>query len=282
MTFDTYERSRYRGAPVALYLVIGSDPDTPIGPIAFNNGEIDIVREGITFRPWPIKHGDITNDGTLDKSDLTISLALGTELDTLFLAYPPSQVINLIIFEGHIDDEVTPETYPAIWTGRVVNGEHKDNELHLSGLPVSTAIKRPGLRRNYQIGCPHVLYGPQCRADKAAATVTRTITAVSRNEVSFAETLGEERARYVGGLLEWLNSDTGHKEVRTIAKVAPLGNRITFRGMPRGLAIGTQISLIRGCNHLMTGCEQHGNIHNYGGQPFIPLENPLSQKNQFY
>ncbi len=282
MTFDTYERSRYRGAPVALHLVVGSDTETPVGPFAFNNGETDIVREGIIFRPWPIKHGDITSDGTLDKSDLTVSLALGTDLDSLFLSYPPSQVVNLIIFEGHMDDDVTPETFPAVWSGRIVNGEHKENELHLSCLPVSTAIKRPGLRRNYQIGCPHVLYGEQCRANKAAATVTRTIISVSRNEITFDATLGEDRARYAGGLVEWVAAGTGYREVRTIASIAPLGNRITFRGMPRGLAPGMQISLTRGCNHLMSGCEQHGNIHNYGGQPFIPLENPLSQKNQFY
>ncbi len=281
MTFDFYESSRYRGAPVALYLIRGSDPESPLGPIALNNGETDIVRDGVTFKPWPIKHGDISQDGTLDKSDLTVSLALGTELDALFLAYPPSQVVNLTIFEGHVDDEVSPETYPAIWLGRILSSEHKDNELHLSCEPVSTSIKRPGLRRNYQIGCPHVLYGPQCRASKAAATVTRLIASVSRNEIQLDTALPNATA-YAGGLVEWINPDNGLKEVRTIAKSPPLGNKITFRGMPRGLAVGLQVSVTRGCNRQMTGCNSHGNIHNYGGQPFIPLENPLSQKNQFY
>ncbi|MER9524079.1 phage BR0599 family protein [Mesorhizobium sp. M0292] len=301
MTFKTRESSRYTGQPVKLYLIQGANlnDDVPLGPYAFNNGESVITRsilnaEGdpvdVDFIPWPIKNSDISHDGTLDKSDITVTMALGhPDMDTMFLAYPPSQVVNLTIFEGHIGDEVTGENFPASWMGRIVSGAYNDtNEQLLSCVPVSTKIKQPGLRRNYQIGCPHVLFGPQCRASKSAATVVRSVVSVTRNKITLSSALANEN-RYVGGLLEWANSDNGRKELRTISFVRADGLEVMVRGIARGLAEGTSLSVIRGCNRQMSGCALHtdsvaggSNIHNYGGQPFIPLENPLSQKNQFY
>ncbi|QNP78415.1 phage BR0599 family protein [Agrobacterium tumefaciens] len=297
MSFDQRENSRYSGTPVSLYLIQGaenSDEGGNIGPFGFNNGEEIINRKiGVNdlgqdiilpFYPWPIKNSAITHDGTLDKSDVTISMSLGSEIDQLFLAYPPSQVVNLTIFEGHVGDPVTEENYPAIWLGRILGSTYKKNELELSCQPVSTSLKRPGLRRNYQIGCPHVLYGSQCRASRAAATVARSVGSVTRNRVMVDGWLGAQFGLYVGGLLEWINSDTGVRELRTIANVLNDSGTsvIVIRGIARGLAAGTQLSVIRGCNRQMSGCNQHNNIQNYGGQPFIPLENPLSSKNQFY
>lgn len=297
MSFNQRENSRYSGTPVSLYLIQGaenSDEGGNIGPFGFNNGETIINRKiGVNdlgqniilpFYPWPIKNSAITHDGTLDKSDVTVSMSLGSEVDQLFLAYPPSQVVNLTIFEGHVGDPVTEENYPAIWLGRILGSTYKKNEIELSCQPVSTSLKRPGLRRNYQIGCPHVLYGSQCRASRAAATVMRSVVSVTRNRIMVNAWLGPQFGLYIGGLLEWVNSDTGVRELRTIANVLNDSGTsvIVIRGIARGLAAGTQLSVIRGCNRQMSGCNQHNNIQNYGGQPFIPLENPLSSKNQFY
>ncbi|RWX68928.1 hypothetical protein EN780_07850 [Mesorhizobium sp. M4B.F.Ca.ET.089.01.1.1] len=301
MTFGIRESSRYRGQPVSLYLIQGATTDdgAPVGPYAYNNGEAPITRsvldaEGnpvnIEFIPWPIKNSNISHDGTLDKSDITVTMAFGSEMDDLFLAYPPSDVVNLTIFEGHIGDDVTEENFPAVWMGRITSSADNDsNEQELSCVPVSTSIKRPGLRRNYQVGCPHVLFGPQCRASKVAATVDREFVSVTRNKITIDVSLGATYARYVGGLLQWINADNGRKELRTISAVRADGLEVTIRGIARGLVAGNPLSVIRSCNHQMTGCNQHtnsvtggSNIKNYGGQFGIPLENPLSQKNQFY
>ncbi|OQM75605.1 phage BR0599 family protein [Manganibacter manganicus] len=287
MSFDTLEDSRYSAQPVHLYLIRGAEGT--IGPLGLNDGESVIVRDGVTYQPWPIKCGDITQDGTLDKSDIKVTLALGTEVDELFLAYPPSQVVNLVIFEGHVNDTVTLENYPAVWMGRITGAANTQNEIELSCVPVSTSIKRVGLRVNYQIGCPHVLYGEACRANKAAATVSRNATEIHRNRITIDATVNGTGAdatavgqRYVGGLLEWTDTATGRYEIRTISAITNGGTVVTIRGSTRGIGVGTTLSVVRGCNRQMTGCNTHNNIHNYGGQPFIPLENPLSQKNQFY
>lgn len=289
MSFAIHESSRYSGRPVTLFLIQGAlTGSEAIGPFAYTDGEEEIVRpvldengdpQDITFIPWPIEHGPISQDGTLDKSDVSIAAALGTPIDDLFIAYPPSQVVNLTIFEGHTDDEVTEANYPAVWLGRIASAAFEGNEIKLSCVPVSTRIRMPGLRRNYQVGCPHVLYGEQCGANKAAATVTRTVVSVNRNNITIDSNLGSF-GQYVGGLLEWVNSDTGRTEIRTISSATAL--ILTIRGLSRGIGPDTEVSIVRGCDHQMTGCNLHDNIQNYGGQPFIPLDNPLAQKNMFY
>lgn len=294
MSFNYLESSRYSGKPIHYYLIQGAENSPEmgrIGPFGLNNGEetqqlpwvLDpVTGEPLNFYAWPVFHSEPSQDGSLDKSDITITMAQGTVLDTLFLAYPPSQVVNLTIFQGHVGDELIQDNYKALWMGRIVSCARKDSELEFSCQPVSTNLKRPGLRRNYQLGCPHVLYGSSCRANKAAATTVREAAGISGNVISLTQTVGTDAGQYAGGLLEWFHATTGVKEVRTISTISPDGVNITIRGVVRGVVAGTQMSIIRGCNRLMSGCNSHGNILNFGGQPFIPLENPLSQKNQFY
>lgn len=296
MSIDFLENSRYLGKPVTFYIIEGADEsfeENKIGPYAFSDSETTIRLPWITreingevvevpFVPWPINSPDVSQDGTLDKSDITVKMALGTPLDEMFLAYPPSQVINLTVFQGHYGDEMIATNYPAKWIGRILTGSREENELSLNCQPVSSSVKRPGLRRNYQIGCPHVLYGKHCRASKAAATTAKTVSSVVRNVIRLSSTIGVNYSLYLGGLVEWNNYITGVLEIRTISNISPDGVNVTIRGVMRGVQAGQEVRITRGCNHLMTGCNTHNNILNYGGQPFIPLENPLTTKNQFY
>jgi hypothetical protein len=46
-------------------------------------------------------------------------------------------------------------------------------------------MRRPGLRRNYQYGCPLVLYSVgdgQCNADKASKTLSATVASRERRD----------------------------------------------------------------------------------------------------
>ncbi|QXN71966.1 GTA TIM barrel-like domain protein [Rhodobacter phage RcPescado] len=251
------------------------------GPYAFCDGEEPITRAGITYQPFPISISDITSNGNLDKSDITVTLARGSIFENEFIGFPVSHVVNLIVFQGHTNDAPTLFDYPAIWVGRVGAPVFENETIAFNCVPVSTSIQRPGLRRNYQLSCPHVLFGPQCRASRNDATVTRTVTAISGNTVTFNTALPLAAAKYKGGLLEW--AADGHSSIRTIVSVTGTKTGIGIRGNLRGLNVGSSIKITFGCNRLQSDCaDLHHNILNFGGQPSIPLENPLSQKNIFY
>lgn len=251
------------------------------GPYAFTDGEEPITRAGITYQPWPVQVSDISTDGTLDKSDITVTLARGVALENEFIGFPPSHVVNLIVFQGHIGDEPTLFDYPAIWVGRVGAPMFENSTIAFNCNPVSTSIQRPGLRRNYQLSCPHVLFGQQCRASRKDATISRTVTAISGNSFTINAALPLVAQKYLGGLLEW-QSD-GHSTIRTLTRVNAAKTGLTIRGNLRGLLVGSTVKITYGCNRLQSDCRDlHDNILNFGGQPAIPLENPLAQKNIFY
>lgn len=282
MTFAAREESRYLGQPVDLYLFRYGD--APDAFFAYTDAEDAITDSGILYRPIPIMRGAINSSGTLDKAALEIRTPQNVELAELFKLYPPSQVVTLIIRQAHIGD---PDGQAlVIWTGRVLGCKRVVNEATYTCEPVSTSLKRAILRRHYQYGCPHVLYGPQCKASKAAATATATVKAVAGPVVTFDAGWNGSTPlnKFRNGLMEWL-SPNGSREVRSVLRLTlALGEvSVVLGGTALGLSADMEVSIVLGCNHNGDDCEDlHNNILNYGGQPWIPTDNPIGLKNTFY
>lgn len=276
MSHADIEASRAQGRPINLFLMrYGSAADSIF---AYTDAEKPIVHDGITYAPVAIQRGKIVVSGTLDKATLEVRLSRDSEVAELFLQYPPSDVINLIIRQGHLSNP--DNEFLVGWTGRVVSSKRTDTEVVLYCEPVATSMKRVGLRRHYQYSCMHVLYGPQCRADKAAATVKKTVEAVGNSSLTLPIAWDVDPGRYIGGMIEWVDH-AGNREYRTILRIAS-DRVLTLSGPPRGLAIGDMVDVVRGCPRTMGGCASHNNIHNFGGCPFIPKKNPIGAINQFY
>lgn len=284
MSFETYETSRAEAAPINLYYFRYGE--TADAFFAYTDAEEVITFGGVAYQPIPIKRDSVKASGTLDKSTMQVNTPQNTELADLFKLYPPSQVVTLIIRQGHAFD---PDAeYLVTWTGRVLGCKRQGNEAIYTCEPIATSLKRPGLRRNYQYGCPHVLYGPQCKANKTAATISRMALTVSGPYVTLADNWATEdrKPKYIGGMVEWIALD-GRKEIRTVLKLKGVHNeQLLLSGISTGLVAGMSLDIILGCNHqagLTDDCiVLHNNISNYGGQPWIPFENPIGIKNNFY
>lgn len=306
MSLDEREQSRARGEPVNLYLFSGAGGDaTPffaeleatqaLGPFAYTDAEQPITRtevgheDPVVYQPITISRTAITASGTLDKASLEVRMEDGTDLAAMFMAYPPSQVINLFIRQGHIgDDPNDPDSFRVIWAGRLLGAQHPPNETVFNCEPVSTSMQRPGLRRNFQLSCPHVLYGPECRASMAAATVVSAPTAIMGNRVTLPADWNDKPVeKYRGGLIRWTAAN-GALVLRTIVRIDD-GVTLFLGGPASELEVAQEVKVSLGCNHQpglfdTTGdCKNlHNNILNYGGQPFIPLTNPVSSATPFY
>lgn len=279
MTFESYETSRSHGGPIDLYLFrYGPGPSDYY---AYTDGEEAKTIAGIKYNPVPISRTAISSSGTLDKSELKVMAPQDSEVSELFLIYPPNQVVNMVIKQGHVEDQ--DSEFLVIWTGRVLASMRDDNETVFTCEPISTSMRRSGLRRHYQLACPHALYGKQCRASMAAATVSVATVAVSGTRITFAD--GWQPAarvpKYVGGIVRW--TVEGRQELRTILRVEN-EKTLILTGLVRGLVAGQTVEVILGCNH-----EQdedcillHNNILNYGGQKWIPTKSPLGNNNNFY
>lgn len=265
-----------------------AQPVGSFGTYAFTNAEVSITRDGVLYRPVPIHRSAISSSGSLDNQTLTIDIADGfdTSFDREFVSMNPECVTSLTIRQGHLgEDPDDPQNFVVVWAGRVLGATKADRATQLSAEPISTSMRRVGLRQNYQRGCPHVLYGPDCRANRPAATRTMVVASISATGViRLTASLATDSlvsAKYTGGLVSW-RDEAGGLVIRTIYRV-PENDSLQARGVLTSLAAGDAVSVTLGCNHTPDDCRLvHRNILNYGGQPYIPLENPLGPRNEFF
>lgn len=275
MSFDALENSRALGAPATLYLfTYGSS--SPAETYAYTDASESITYDGVTYTPAPIWHGKINQSGTLDRATLEVRTAKDSDVAELFQIYPPSRVVTLEIRQGHIGD--SPAEYLVRWSGRVLSVGREDHDAVLNCEPISTSMRRNGLRRFYNYGCPHELYGTQCGA--TPLTVAATVTVVNDNVIYAGPSWrGAYEARvFRNGYVEWTTAG-GVREIRTILRING-SEGIVCKGVVTNLSASDAITVTVSCNHKMDDCaDLHNNINNFGGQPFIPTKNPLRAVN---
>lgn len=294
MTFDYRETSRQDGHPISLYFFrYGEGADDYF---AFNSSDIEVdfdhggVLGVVTYEPRPIDRDGISASGDLDKSTLTLQVSRTNPLAVMLNASPVSYPVTFEIREGHLGDG----EFLIAMVGRVLGLTYDGSEASLICEPIQTSMGRNGLRRNYQFPCPHVLYGTRCGANKAAATSVHEVVSVAGPEVTLTPNWVDEatRATFINGTAEWARADDGRKERRTIIRIKDNAT-IILSGPGSALANGADITLIKGCSHVLeldaeagtiTGdcVDVHDNVQNFGGCLTIPTENPIGAKNPYY
>jgi hypothetical protein len=277
-----FQSSRSLAEPIHLYEVVyGSGV---ANKVFLTDSESPVVFAGDTYAVSTIKHSEINSSGSLDKSSVEVRTPFNSPLTELFRTGPPDSVVEVSIYRGDRND---PDAqFLRLWSGRVLGFSVEVDETKLTCEPIGTSTRRPGLRRNFQYGCPHVLYSAQCQANKTAATVTAAVQNLDGMTVKLpGGWFGAlDPALFHGGLVSWVTG-TGNTVNRTILLVSDglgVSTDLLLNGIPTDLAIGSTVSVSLGCDHKLSGCRMHGNVNNFGGCPWIPLVNPISNVNSFY
>jgi len=270
------EQEAFWGEPVELYLFETGDSTY----YAYTDGERAITFDGKVYNPLTIERGRISSSASLDKTQMKVIVPLSSEIAELFRGYPPGFKVTLKVYSGHVND--ADQQFNAVWVGRVLQGSREatsggvENTV-LSCEPASTTMRQSGLRRNWQLSCPHVLYGTLCGASEAAATTDHTVVDLGSNWIELAAAWEGANARnkYRAGKVSWAG-EFG-TEQRMILNL-PDATTIQLAGPTSGLSIGDTVSVALGCNRLRGDCtDLHNNILNFGGQPWIPTENPINK-----
>lgn len=246
----------------------------------------DAVREisfgGHVYKPLPIGPGKNRLEGNIPNTQFEVKVPRDSELAALFHSFRPAHPISLTILQGHLTD--SSGVFTPRWSGKVISTKRNGAHVVIHAQPFSAAIHRTGLRKNYQIGCPHILYGRECRASKAAATDTGTVASANGAKIVMnAGWTSRDVAKFVGGIAEWTTS-AGTIERRRILNVADDEVTVSLSGAVRGLDAGGTVKLSLGCDHTVADClNLHNNIPNYGGCITIPVQNPIDgTTNNFY
>lgn len=279
MSFATIEISREEGQPASLYLIQWGSAASSY--FAYTDAEAPITFDGITYEPIPIGRSNYEASGTLDRKALDISLTPNAGICRMYATNPPSEKVGMTIRQGHLNDPLSE--WPVAWTGVIKNVNWEPPLAKIVAEPLDTVLARPGLRRHYMYGCPHVLYGDQCKANKEVLKRTLTPTAIGENYVEFAPGWhgSVAAADYIGGYMEWTDAD-GNRQVKTALKRGTSDNQILI-GTTYTLTLTTTLFFYAGCRRTKNACRDlHNNIVNFGGQPWIPSFNPVSYVNRYY
>jgi len=280
MSFEQRETSRYHGSPANLFLFRYGE--NALARFGCTDAEQSQVYDGVNYVPRSISLPEITQSSQLDQQTLEITMADTNEIAALFRGFPPSYNVALTVYRGHLSEE-TPD-WRVLWTGRVLSAKFDpdDNTAQLSCEPLSSAFRRPGLRRSWMVMCPHVLYGAQCKASREANSFSVVPSALGAGYIDLPASWvspEETKAKFVGGLVEWQGPNG--VVLRTILSVT--STRLVLNGDTSGLIAGQSVKLSIGCNHQVDDCKDiHNNILNYGGQPFMPGDQPVASSSSIY
>lgn len=264
MTFDARERSADQGQPVELFTFLR-------GYLAwrYTSADRDVVVDGHTFATTIIKRGGLNDSGEVAKAGLKLTVPRDFAIADMFRVSPPTDTIALTVNKFHLGDN----ELASLWTGRVVGCSFGGSFAELDLDPTYTSLDRNGLRRAYQRQCPHVLYGPSCRANKDAFKAIGAVTTIAGLTVSAAAFAAQPDGYWAGGWIEW-EIATGIFERRFVLEHT--ASTVTLANPATGLTVGAAFNAYPGCPHTMQVClDRFNNLLNYGGMPYIPQKNPF-------
>lgn len=237
---------------------------------------------GVTYVPRAITCGAFKVSGRLDDITLDVKLPADDDLPGLFADWPVSYDATVVVRRGHVGEA----ELRAVFQGELLACSFDDDEgtATLSCEPAVSSLRRAGLRRRVSVPCAYVLFDTStCKANKAAATVSGTVTGVGGNVISLDPGWSGSfaPAKYANGFASWTNEDSGLREVRRI--LSATADSITLEGVVRGISTSPGvIDITRGCNRQESGCIEHDNLANYGGFPLLTTTNPFDFVNLFY
>lgn len=226
-----------------------------------------IVHDGKTFTPEYIVRTALHYSSDFAKDVLTVTLAANNPLAQLFFAGSPDFILRLTVYRGTRGGSCAP-----VWVGLVTGASFSfDGSAYSCELSCETAasrMERRGLARQYQLTCPHTLYGARCGVSKAAHASIRTVTDIAGNTVTVD---GSDIADgyYAGGQAVALSG----------ARRFVSGNAGRVITLERRMAVqpGDRLTLYPGCDKSRATCgARFGNVAAYGGFPWLPLSNPTT------
>ena len=266
MSYSAIEESSELSQPVELYAFSYAG-----NTFAYTNDTEDVTIGSTTYTAIPIHRGETEQNGDAEQANMEITVSRDSELGELFKAAPPSEPITITILQYH--RQLQGNTI-VVWKGRIIALSWKGSELILTSENVFASLLRIGVTRKFSRQCTHALYSGQCRANREQFAMRTTATTIINNTVRIADTV--QAGFYAGGYVTWRNSATGVVERRPITENTE--TTITIVGFPSGLLVNTvEITMYAGCDHTMNTCkDKFNNLVNYGGQPFIPLNNPFN------
>lgn len=260
MSYAAFEQSDYSGHPLELYRFALGDSIW-----LFTSADHEVAMGEDVYQPCYIQRGGFARGADIHKGSLDIEIAASNPLALAFRSGWLSSAMLVTVYRHHYQDS----EFSVLWKGRVVGCTWSGSVAKLSTESVFTMFARAGLRRVYQVNCPHQLYGSACGVNPDAHRFDSDVLTVDGAALTVAGAGGFSNGYFTGGMCQ-IGSDkrliTGHA-----------GTSVTLIDRIDGVEAGIPVSLWPGCDRTTDTCvARFNNILNYGGLPYLPEVNPFT------
>jgi uncharacterized phage protein (TIGR02218 family) len=264
-TFDEYEDSIDLGAPSEFFLF-----ETQTEKWAYTSDDTTVQVLGSTFRPIPIRRGNIVTTNSEDAATLEVELPTLSDMVSAFaFSLAPPENLKLTVYRMHEGDSDSVQVY---FQGTVASIKISGNMAKLS-IPstLTQAVSANIPSAHYQTQCNHSLFDTRCQLLRDAFLYADVVFSVSNDEIALTTPLGGvDNDFFAGG--EVIGRTSGERRLITSSTSDRLGIAYPFRL----LAPGDSIDFYPGCDHSVATCKaKFNNVVNFGGFPFIPSKNPF-------
>ncbi|WP_339844283.1 phage BR0599 family protein [uncultured Halopseudomonas sp.] len=267
MSFDQREGSIALGQPIRLYkfsrgvirwLYNSSDRD-----ITYNNQVFRALVGGISDR-------GIQQSGDAKADALTITAPSDISVAQPFRTFPPSERIELVIFDMHYGDAEAR----LAWPGRIasVNWPSLDS-CRIECVTRDAEMSEPGLTDVYSRMCTARLGDNRCNVDLNPYRITTTLQAQDGQTVSAPAFAGYPDGWFAAGWLEW-SIGSGEYDRRHIEQ--HIGTDLQLLGGTAGIPAGATVRVYPGCDFLAETCDgKFDNLDNMRAIPHLQGKSPF-------
>ncbi|MGD9671807.1 MAG: phage BR0599 family protein [Hyphomicrobiaceae bacterium] len=273
MTTVARETSAFAGEPIWLFdFVIGTQH------YRYTTAETAQTYNFQTWQPAAIERARKQISDRLD--DARMDITCDRELDiVLRLRAPPLPTpCRVVIYKSHRGET----DWIQDWAGIVTRTSLGEAEATLRCSAEIALNNVQSHRLYFSTTCPYVVYDEFCQVDRQLFRTVGTVSAISGLDVTIPEVDALADGRFTGGMLEWNHPTDGAMERRWIASHA--GAVLALVERTGSLAVGMNVSVYWGCDRSKDsafGCLGFNNVINFGGEPYIPPDNPFNGKTLF-
>lgn len=265
MSYDVAEQSVHDGAPVECYKFTGT-----FRTYRYTSSSNRETVNGEEYQPVAGKRGTIRS-GTQADDSLALEITLPFNLDVVqdygYAESPPS--LTLEVYRVHRNTNFATD-WVLLWKGEVTAFNIKGRKATVRVPSIFSRALQGDLPNVYYQGpCNHVLYDSLCKVSRATHSVTTTTTDVQTLAFSVIDDGGVDGVLAAG---EAVCTRTGERRLilNNLAGTVTIGYPFV------DLRVGDEVELTKGCDHSFTTCKaKFGNAANFGGDPYIPADNPF-------
>lgn len=218
-----------------------------------------------------MQRGKLQRTADPEQAQLELTVPMDLDVVGLFIPRPTTARVTLRLLWLKKGES----TARVRWIGNVAVVKCTSaTRAVITCLPDSADAAANGLTRNWQKQCPLRLYSAglgQCNASPDSRRINGTVTASTGVTVKAAAWAARDIDDFAGGYIQWQVGPSIERRYVT----ASAGDTLSLL-TPADIPIGTAVAAYSGCDHTIGGgCTKFANTDNYGGQPNIPLKNPM-------